>query len=42
MNWKKSVHISLKTDTHIGFKTQCTARGLSMQEVYEEFASPSC
>jgi hypothetical protein len=36
---KKSMHISLKTDTHMGFKMQCVQRGLSMQEVFEEFAS---
>jgi len=39
INSKKSMHISLKSDTHVGFKTQCVQRGLSMQEVFEEFAS---
>ena len=33
------MHISLRTDTHTGFKLQCVQRGLSMQEVFEEFAS---
>jgi len=36
---KKSMHISLKADTHMGFKMQCVKRNLSMQEVFEEFAS---
>ena len=39
INSKKSMHISLKSDTHMGFKMQCVQRGLSMQEVFEEFAS---
>ena len=39
INSKKSLHISLKTDTHVGFKMQCVQRGLSMQEVFEELAS---
>ena len=39
MNFKKSMHISLKNDTHMGFKLQCVSRNLSMQEVFEEFAS---
>jgi len=36
---KKSVHINLKYDTHKGFKIECFKRNLSMQEVFEEFAS---
>ncbi len=36
---KKSLHISLKSDTHVGFKLQCVQRNLSMQEVFEELAS---
>ena len=35
---KKSVHINLKEETHKGFRIECFKRGLSMQEVFEEFA----
>jgi len=35
---KKSIHFSLKTGTHAGFKSACAERSLSMQEVIEEFA----
>jgi len=36
---KKSLHINLKYETHSGFRIECFKRGLSMQEVIEEFAS---
>jgi len=36
---KKSVHIALTQNSHIALKMACTARGLSMQEVLENFAS---
>ena len=34
---KKSVHIALTQNSHIALKLACTVRGLSMQEVFEEF-----
>jgi len=36
---KKSLHINLKYETHTGLRIECFKRGLSMQEVIEEFAS---
>jgi hypothetical protein len=36
---KKSVHFSLTKDSHTALKMACAARGLSMQEVIESFAS---
>ena len=36
---KKSVHINLNEDTHKGFRIECLKRNLSMQAVFEEFAS---
>jgi hypothetical protein len=36
---KKSIHISLNPDTHKDFRLRCVERDLSMQEVFEEFAS---
>jgi hypothetical protein len=36
---KKSLHINLKHETHACFRIECFKRGLSMQEVIEEFAS---
>ena len=34
---KKSVHFNLSKDGHSAFKAECAKRGLSMQEVIEEF-----
>jgi len=36
---KKSMHISMPGGTHKHFKAMTAARGLSMQEVFEEFAT---
>ena len=36
---KKSVHFNLTKDSHTALKMACAQRGLSMQEVFEEFAS---
>jgi len=38
-NRKKSVHISLFAKTHVDFKKAVVDKGLSMQEVFEHFAS---
>ena len=38
-NRKKSVHISLFSKTHIEFKKSVVSKNLSMQEVFEHFAS---
>lgn len=35
---KKSIHVALTQDSHIALKLECTRRGLSMQEVIENFA----
>ena len=34
---KKSVHFNLSKDAHAAFRIACFERGLSMQEVVEEF-----
>ena len=34
---KKSVHFNLSKDAHASFRIACFNRGLSMQEVVEEF-----
>jgi len=36
---KKSLHVALKKSSHTAFKAACANRGLSMQEVIENFAS---
>ena len=35
---KKSVHVNITKSAHSGFRIECFKRGLSMQEVFEEFA----
>ena len=35
---KKSVHFNITKSAHAGFRIACFQRGLSMQEVFEEFA----
>jgi len=35
---KKSVHINISKSAHTSFRIACFERGLSMQEVFEEFA----
>lgn len=35
---KKSVHVSLSTSSHAGFRIACFTHKVSMQEVFEEFA----
>lgn len=34
---KKSIHINVSKDAHAAFRIACFERGLSMQEVFEEF-----
>ncbi len=36
---KKSLHINMTPSIHAEFRVQCLRRGLSMQEVIEEFAN---
>ena len=35
---KKSVHVNISKSAHAAFRIACFERGLSMQEVFEEFA----
>jgi DNA-directed RNA polymerase subunit N (RpoN/RPB10) len=35
---KKSVHVNISKSSHAAFRIACFERGLSMQEVFEEFA----
>jgi hypothetical protein len=35
---KKSVHVNITKSAHTAFRIACFERGLSMQEVFEEFA----
>jgi len=35
---KKSVHVNISKSAHASFRIACFERGLSMQEVFEEFA----
>ena len=35
---RKGVHVKLLPDTHAGFRMAVMKKGLSMQEVFEEFA----
>ncbi len=35
---KKSVHVNISKSAHTAFRIACFERGLSMQEVFEEFA----
>ncbi len=34
---RKTVHVSINSSSHHGFRIQCFKYGLSMQEVFEEF-----
>ena len=34
---KKSVHFNISKDAHAAFRIACFERGLSMQEVFEDF-----
>jgi hypothetical protein len=36
---KKTIHVSMSTSAHAGFKIECFKHGLSMQEAIEEFAN---
>ena len=38
LNAKKSVHVNISKSAHAAFRIACFQRGLSMQEVFEEFA----
>lgn len=39
VNLKKSIHIAITKENHVGMKVECAKRDLSLQEVFEEFAS---
>ena len=39
LNDKKSVHLKLDRDVHTGLRTKLFQHNLSMQELFEEFAS---
>lgn len=38
LNGKKSVHIKLNKEVHAAFRAKLFDRGMSMQEVFDEFA----
>ena len=38
LNAKKYVHVNISKSAHAAFRIACFQRGLSMQEVFEEFA----
>jgi len=38
LNAKKSIHVNITKSAHAAFRIACFQRGLSMQEVFEEFA----
>lgn len=35
---RRAVHLKLLPETHAGIRLLCTKRGISMQELFEEFA----